>query len=74
MTPALVLVLALLAGDASTCSAPEVAAYESRGWDAIECDADKALAAEDEWAGDTCGETDEGCGPGAGIGADTEGE
>lgn len=43
MIPALIY-LAILASPADTCSAAEYAYYELRGWDAYECDGDKAHA------------------------------
>lgn len=43
------------------CTDAEAAAYIARGWDAYECDGDKAAQLAGEWDGDTCAETDQGC-------------
>lgn len=63
MIPALIVALVLQASPLA-CTAEEVAAYEVRGWDAYECDGDKAAYGDTDpgkFDGDTCAETDEGC-------------
>lgn len=46
MLSVILLPLVLFTADAETCSVAEIAYYEAQGWDAYECDGDKAHAAD----------------------------